>query len=796
MYLTRKLFLFFVCISFLCLSRAQNDVNSDPISTEDINSILSTILPTVESSTPQQNGFSSEISANSVTESSSSVMTTTEMETTTLSVLQKWQKFEKMTKVFAKNSIKNVMAGLIEGSGNLNVSASCRRDVLKLLIGLRDIKTWAFSFIDASGKIIDGMLQGTMSSLGEYDQCVNTTAVDDKRGKNFGKAMFVGQYCAIDVKPPLPAKRNYYKLNEPLEELREFSKGGNVINEAAKTAQFFQFLSMRYGICVPSGCSPADIQEALNSLTKENYINATVKRCELKQDYEYTPLIIGVMTAMCFFGFMMLVGSLIDMYHYYAEKKIASMPLQILVCFSLISNFKKFVNTKTASDKLSCLHGFRFLSITWIILAHTYLNINFQLFRGLRKAIIIQQDPFFQAVVNASVAVDTFFFMGGLLVCYVTVNVIRETKKPFNIPVYIVHRLFRLYPVYIMVIIFIFLAPILGSGPIYQDLTENFVNDCKNNWWTNLLFINNFVRADHLCLPQSWYVSCDMQLYIAALIVIIPILKYPRVGLSIAFLGMLASVIANGVTTYVNEYPPTMLFVHPDPDQRIQYWANMYFKPFSHAGPYCIGLMVGYLLATKPNLKFSLLTRFIGWCSAIACNLAVLYGVYEWNIGRDPELVETLLYSSLHRVAWTLGVAWVVVNCATGQGGVVNYILSWKCFIPLGRLTYCAYLIHPVVQISAVANVRMKLQAAHFFAVWMFFGHLMITYGCSFATSMLVEAPFLSLEKIILRKLGPKREEEVPKTELTDGEETEAKRTENGHTRLNGAVENGSVSRL
>ncbi|GBL77469.1 hypothetical protein AVEN_200915-1, partial [Araneus ventricosus] len=90
--------------------------------------------------------------------------------------------------------------------------------------------------------------------------------------------------------------------------------------------------------------------------------------------------------------------------------------------------------------------------------------------------------------------------------------------------------------------------------------------------------------------------------------------------------------------------------------QRIQYWANMYFKPFSHAGPYCIGLMVGYLLATKPNLKLSLLTRLIGWCSAIACNLAVLYGVYEWNIGRDPKLVETLLYSSLHRVAWTLGV--------------------------------------------------------------------------------------------------------------------------------------------
>ncbi|GBM49580.1 hypothetical protein AVEN_18799-1, partial [Araneus ventricosus] len=41
---------------------------------------------------------------------------------------------------------------------------------------------------------------------------------------------------------------------------------------------------------------------------------------------------------------------------------------------------------------------------------------------------------------------------------------------------------------------------------------------------------------------------------------------YPRIGLSIAFLGMLASVISTAVTTYINDYPPTMLFVHPDPE--------------------------------------------------------------------------------------------------------------------------------------------------------------------------------------------------------------------------------------
>ena len=29
--------------------------------------------------------------------------------------------------------------------------------------------------------------------------------------------------------------------------------------------------------------------------------------------------------------------------------------------------------------------------------------------------------------------------------------------------------------------------------------------------------------------------------------------------------------------------------------------------------------------------------------------------------------------------------------------GFINTILSWKAFIPLSRLTYCAYLVHPIV---------------------------------------------------------------------------------------------------
>ncbi|GIX85751.1 nose resistant to fluoxetine protein 6 [Caerostris extrusa] len=112
----------------------------------------------------------------------------------------------------------------MDGSGNLNVTASCRRDVLKLLVGLRELKTWAFSFIDSSGKIVDGMLGGTMSTLGEYDQCLGIEALDTGRRNKNKKVMFTGKYCAVDLRPPLPPKKRYYKLNEVVDELKIFRK--------------------------------------------------------------------------------------------------------------------------------------------------------------------------------------------------------------------------------------------------------------------------------------------------------------------------------------------------------------------------------------------------------------------------------------------------------------------------------------------------------------------------------------------------------------------------------------------
>ena len=104
---------------------------------------------------------------------------------------------------------------------------------------------------------------------------------------------------------------------------------------------------------------------------------------------------------------------------------------------------------------------------------------------------------------------------------------------------------------------------------------------------------------------------------------------------------------------------------------------------------------------------------------ATACNLAVLYGINGYmalDSGPMPRIPQ-LAYNALFRIAWACGVAWVILACAAGSGGQycsripcflcswglkgsifrigpVDAILSWKAFIPLGRLTYSVYLTH------------------------------------------------------------------------------------------------------
>lgn len=45
--------------------------------------------------------------------------------------------------------------------------------------------------------------------------------------------------------------------------------------------------------------------------------------------------------------------------------------------------------------------------------------------------------------------------------------------------------------------------------------------------------------------------------------------------------------------------------------------------------------------------------------------------------------------------------------------GFINSILSFKLFIPLSRLSYCAYLVHPIIMMGYFAALKILINFSH-----------------------------------------------------------------------------------
>uniref|UniRef100_A0A914C1F9 Uncharacterized protein n=1 Tax=Acrobeloides nanus TaxID=290746 RepID=A0A914C1F9_9BILA len=82
---------------------------------------------------------------------------------------------------------------------------------------------------------------------------------------------------------------------------------------------------------------------------------------------------------------------------------------------------------------------------------------------------------------------------------------------------------------------------------------------CRKYFWTNFLYLNNYVHWKHECYGVSWYLATDTQMFVFAPILIIALALNKFVGLVVAGGILVASTAVNMITVYKNHYPATAL---------------------------------------------------------------------------------------------------------------------------------------------------------------------------------------------------------------------------------------------
>ncbi|GFU45895.1 nose resistant to fluoxetine protein 6 [Nephila pilipes] len=640
------------------------------------------------------------------------------------------------------------------------ISDSCKADTRKLINLAREDDINALKILDASGKASSGILEGAVYSIGYYSECINTFVQSEKR-------TLKSKYCLISFNASADSHQ---------EEIPHAS--WQVLTQRSKPPTI--------GLCVPQSCTTEDIQHATTYSLHNNFddIDGRVTICH--GDHTGFRTDVGAIVTLCilmFFIVLGIIGTTRDFMLTYKKtreaahtvsdhsaepnKNVSTIELcqreesrdpSLVDCYFLAFSFRtnaKKLFTLPKGGNISSIDGLKFLSMALIILGHTFSFGTQNLYFSNQEA--IQQAPkdfLSQILANGTLAVDTFFVISGLLVTYVTLKLLAKSKGKVNWIYFYIHRYLRLTPLMMFVVLFCaYLLPYVSSGPNWPNSIEMYDQWCRKNGWLNALYLHNFINTENMCLSHTWYLATDMQMYIIVPIILFPLYKYYKIGVIIMVMVLAATTLTTALITAINNYPAIPYISNIVPLNKMnEYYKNVYIKPYCRMGPYIVGIGIAYLLLHHKELDLKKRIVALLWCLSTAAGLTVIYLMWPANKGILPTAAEAAAYSALARTVWGLCIGWVIISCYYGYGGFINSILSWSVFAPLSRLTYCAYLIHPVVMNVYYGSTESAIVFSQSYMIYTFLGNLTITYAISIICSLLFESPIIGLEKIFYKK--------------------------------------------
>ncbi|EFN89991.1 Nose resistant to fluoxetine protein 6 [Harpegnathos saltator] len=311
---------------------------------------------------------------------------------------------------------------------------------------------------------------------------------------------------------------------------------------------------------------------------------------------------------------------------------------------------------------------------------------------------------------NNALLVDTFLLLSGFLLCKILLQEL-DKKKSINFLLLYAVRYIRLTPAYLVIIgLYATWLTQLDRGPLWSMMRRE-KEKCLASWWTNLLYVNNYVSTDKICMFQSWYLAVDTQLFILAPAIIYPLWRWRKIGKCL-LIGVTAILMAIpfAITLLDNLDPTLMVYSREIKDTATNhFFMNSYIKTHMRAESYCIGLVCGYiayrLQADKRQLS-KIIVKF-GWLFATLSLLISMFSITVfYTVRKDFTGVEAAIYAPLHRFFWCTGIGWILIASITDNAGPIRDFLRHRVFVVLSRLTYSAYLVNGLVVLHSTATLR------------------------------------------------------------------------------------------
>ncbi|KAF9803608.1 hypothetical protein SFRURICE_019597 [Spodoptera frugiperda] len=651
----------------------------------------------------------------------------------------------------------------------------CLEQTLFILDNVKNYTAWAVWVWNSMHSPV-GTFYGSEYSLGNYDQCLNapTTAADPE---------LVTQYCLADI--TLTEKKYGKKDHDVL--------GSTETYVATRTPIGRNLNKVIWGTCLPSTCKPDSISKILRVMYQINPLTPSVPRitvdtCEAAdQTTEYS---------FGFYAFMTLTTLLVAtsvISTYYIQRSDTKTSFNtIAYAFSLQRNWSAL--TRKTTDDIGILNLLKVGLVTLAVTTHTvFFEVMGPISNGLHfdDVMLETKNPLLNMVKHIDLPVDNFLILSGM---FLVQGLMAKNKKPL---VGLVNRYFRLTASYAVVIFYVASVAIYtGAGPFWQKFAGREQQACVENWWLNLLMLNNYINSDNICLIVSWYIPCDYQLAVMGTMLYL-LYQNKILGKKTAVLTVLVAVLIPGVVTYWKKLPGFLLYHNLDTMLDVRkndVYVETYIRSHNRAGPYFVGMAMGYIITKYEPKRYrnviskigasDCLTGYRGSSLKSRSRNGVVFSQQESDtpfhltqgkrtykvathplsyVGLQYHHLSSALYAAYSRNLWAIATCTTIAVIEYGPVANLRAIASWHGFAVLSRLAYGVYLTHSIILQQNLYSRRNGMHG---------FGILAISVVFSLLLWLFVEAP---LNNIVNLFTNSKSKKEIANQKTKENDEEKPK---------------------
>ncbi|XP_061721046.1 nose resistant to fluoxetine protein 6-like [Cydia pomonella] len=388
-----------------------------------------------------------------------------------------------------------------------------------------------------------------------------------------------------------------------------------------------------------------------------------------------------------------------------------------IMSFSLLRNWQKLVAPSGVGPepRLKRFKLFNGLSVK---------KSGFESTQLLEKSLKAGDDPSKQILYNGSLVVSTFFVMSGFLLAFnFELHAEKHSISWLELPKGMILRWLRLTPAYALILgLVATVMRRLGTGPLWNQVVTVESDACRQYWWAHLLYINNYIYDDNQCMPQTWYLAADTQLFAIGLVFCI-VARTQRARKIILGLMMVVSLLTPALHTYfedlnaiVSQGPEIVKSLYKTDNV----FRHVYIAAHTNLASYTLGMGGGLLayhwLTEGKDFEHFKKYRYLLWLTFPLDTLVILSGALFYGDARAPMALR-VLYAALYKPVFQLLVVFFTICMIFKSEKVYRGIVEWRGFTWTGRVSYSAFLVHTLFLRAFAGSFVQPVHLTDYFVV-------------------------------------------------------------------------------